>query len=405
MKILLQNRHDNLFGGVETYFKLIADALVEKGHQVIAVYTKSGKKRDIIKNGFKAFYLPNLDLEENAYYLKTRQGEIKKDLSRLKSIVVQEKPDIIHLNNTDYPSQYSFLNKYAPIIQSVHDFFNCCNTVLKMLPEGLCNNPSGISCFKNRCVSTRNIMELWRFKTKYLNLQAMKSFQRLLVATPYMQEVLIYNGFRNNRVQVMPLFVEDWGMQISNSEHIIIYAGRLAKEKGAIHFIQMLKALSSNFKAFIIGDGPQKDDCENLINIMGLNKRVEFTGFLNRNEIKDYFARASVVVIPSLWPEPFCLVGIEAMSCSKPVVAYEVGGISSWLTDNYNGLLVQRGDIPALVRRVDALLANESLAQEMGKNGRKLFEEKFSEETHLKNLISVYETVISSRLKKKSLKC
>ncbi|MDD5097541.1 MAG: glycosyltransferase [Candidatus Omnitrophica bacterium] len=397
MKILLQNQYDDLLGGVETYFKLVVDALIEKGHEVVAVYTKSGKKKDIKNNGFKAVYLPNLDLTENTYYAGTQKKEIKNDINLLKSMVINEKPDLIHLNNTHYPSQYNFLNQYAPVIQTVHDFFNCCNIVLKMLPEGVCNNPLGANCFKNKCISADSIMELWRFKTKSLNRQAMKKFQRLLVTTPYMQEVLICNGFRDDKIKILPLFVEDWGMNIKSQEPVIIYVGRLAKEKGVIHFIQMLKGLSIDFKAFIIGDGPQKEECENLVKIMGLNQKVEFTGFLNRNEIKDYFAKASVVVIPSLWPEPFCLVGLEAMSCSKPVVAYDTGGISSWLKDNHNGYLVRRGDLAGLARQVEALLKNKQLAQDMGKNGRQLFESKFSKNTHLKNLIAVYEDVVLSK--------
>lgn len=402
MKILLQNQYDDLLGGVETYFKLIADALMENGHEIAAVYTKSGKKRHIKKNGYRAFYLPNLDLPENIYFSKTRKDEIKRGLKLLESIVKQEKPDIIHLNNTHYPSQYSFLNRYAPVIQTVHDFFNCCNTVLKMLPDGICDDPLGISCFKNKCISPVSVMELWRFKTKYINREAMKKFQKLLVTTPYMKETLIYNGFREDNVQVMPLFVEDWGTNTISGENIIIYAGRLAKEKGVIHFIHMLKALSVNFRAFIIGDGPQREECENLASLVGLDKKVEFTGFLNRSEIKDYFAKASVAVIPSLWPEPFCLVGLEAMSCSKPVVAYSVGGITSWLRDGYNGYLVPRGDIIGLARRVEAVLNNQKASEDMGRNGRSLFVKKFSKTAHLNNLVSVYESVIS--FKNKSFK-
>jgi len=402
MKILLQNQYDDLLGGVETYFKLITDALIEKGHEVIAVYTKSGKKKDIQIKGYKAFYLPNLDLAEKVYYSKARKKETKKDIDSLKSIVAEEKPNLIHLNNTYYPGQYSFLNKYAPIIQTVHDYFHCCNTVLKMLPDNICNDSLGKSCFKNKCISPDSIMELWKFKTKCLSQEAMKRFQKIFVTTPYMKEMLIYNGFQEDKIQIMPLFVEDWGTNAKNDENVIIYAGRLAKEKGVVHFIHMLKALSSNFKAFIIGDGLQKDECESLVNIMGLNNKVEFTGFLNRNEIKDYFAKASVVVIPSLWPEPFCMVGLEAMSCSKPVVAYDAGGISSWLRDNYNGYLASRGDIPGLVHRVDTLLKNKKLAEEMGRNGRKLFEEKFSKKIHLDNLVAAYEDIaLSGSIKKK----
>lgn|GEM_PF-2109533 len=397
MKILLQNQYDDLLGGVETYFKLIADTLAEKGHDVIAVYTKSGRKKDSGKNSHKAFYLPNLDLDENVSYSNARKKEVKRDLALLRDIVAKEKPDIIHLNNTHYAAQYASLTRHAPVIQTVHDYFNCCNTVLKMLPDGICVNPMGMKCFKNKCISPDSAMELWRFKTKCLNRESMNGFQRLLVTTQYMKDMLIYNGFQRDKVQVMPLFVEDWKTDTTNNEHIIIYAGRLAKEKGVIHFIHMLKLLSVNFKAFIIGDGPQRDECENLVNIIGLDGKVGFTGFLNREEIKRYFSKASVVVIPSLWPEPFCLVGLEAMSCGRPVVAYNVGGISSWLKDCYNGYLVDRGNIPALANKVEDIIKNKELAEEMSKNGRELFEEKYSKRTHLKNLLSVYEEVVSRR--------
>jgi MoaA/NifB/PqqE/SkfB family radical SAM enzyme len=216
------------------------------------------------------------------------------------------------------------------------------------------------------------------------------------VTTAYMQKVLIDNGFPEDHVQVTPLFVEDWKMNIKNAEDTILYVGRLAKEKGVIHFIHMLKALPTHFKAFIIGDGPQREECENLVNKMGLDTQVVFTGFLSRDEIKDYYAKAFVIVVPSLWPEPFCLVGLEAMSCSKPVVAYDVGGISSWLKDNYNGYLVNRGDITGLAQRVDALLKNQKIAANFGINGRKLFEEKFSKKMHFNRLLSTYESVFLS---------
>ncbi|MDP8230014.1 MAG: glycosyltransferase [Candidatus Gorgyraea atricola] len=397
MKILLQNQYDDLIGGVETYFKLLINVLVEKGHEIIAIYTQSGKKNSIQKNNFKAFYLPNLDLTENTYFLKTRQKEITRDKALLKSIVIEQKPDIIHLNNTYYPSQYSFLNRYAPIVQTVHDFFNCCNTVVKMLPNRICDFPLGRDCFKNKCVSPKSVMELWRFKTRYFNREAMKRFERLLVTTPYMKGMLTCNGFQEDKVQVMPLFVEDWEINKKSNDDIIIFVGRLTKEKGATHFIHMLNALPVDFKAFIIGDGPQREECENLTNLKGLDAKVKFTGFLNRDEIKDYFSKASVVVIPSLWPEPFCLVGIEAMSYSKPAVAYNVGGISSWLRDNYNGYLAHTGDIQGLALRVEALLKNKKVAEDMGANGRLMFEEKFSKKTHFNNLLSTYESIVSAR--------
>lgn len=395
MKILLQNQYDGFLGGVETYFKLIIQSLKEKGHEIITVYTQSGRKYKPSNNGHKTFYLPNLDLDEGIYYSRLRINQIKNDLDLLKEIVIKEKPDIVHLNNTYYPRQYLFLNKYVPVIQTIHDFFNCCNTVLKILPDRICSAPLGRKCFNSKCISPKSIMELWRFKTKYLNREAMKRFQKVLVTTPYMKDMLVGNGFSNNKIQVLPLFVEDYKTDCVSYDNVVIFVGRLAKEKGVTHFIHMLKRLSCNFEAFIIGEGPQREEYENLIKALNLNEKVKFTGFLNQNQIRDYYVKASVVVIPSLWPEPFCLVGLEAMSCSRPVVAYNVGGISSWLRDNYNGYLVDRGNVQGLAHSVETILKNKWLMEGLGLNGRRLFEERFSEKIHFEGLFSVYEKVVS----------
>lgn len=398
---MLQNQYDRLLGGVETYFSLLQKKLLSEGHQVITIYTFSGKKNNLISNNHKVFYLPNLDLPEDVYYSKKRSQEIKQDRLFLKSIILEEKPDIIHINNTYYPIYFSPLQRYCPIIQTVHDFFHCCNTLLRMLPETNCDRPLGMGCFERGCISPKSIRELWRFKTKYTNREAMKKFNNLLVTTQYMKKMLVSNGFREEKVTVLPLFVEDWGLRAKYSGNVITYCGRLAKEKGVLHFIQMLRLIDADFTAVIIGDGPQKEECENLAQITGLTDKIKFTGFLNREELRDYFSQSAVVVIPSLWPEPFCLVGIEAMSFSKPVVAYDVGGIPSWLKDNYNGYLLHRGDINGLAQAVATILKNRGLSQGLGENARLLFEEKFRAQTHFESLFSIYESVLPRKGKAK----
>ncbi|TAM43327.1 glycosyltransferase family 1 protein [bacterium] len=394
MKILLQNQYDAPLGGVETYFQLMLKALLEKGHEVIAVYTFSGKKNTIRRDNFKAFYLPNLDLPEEIYCSQRRKREIKQDLVLLRSIVEKEKPDVLHLNNTYYPAQFNFLRSQVPVIQSVHDFFNCCPTLLKMFNDQTCGMPSGVGCFRKGCVSPKSIRELWRFKAKYVNREAMKQFDRQLVTSGYMKEVLLSNGFEEDRVEVVPLFVEEQVSSGERQEDAVMYAGRLAAEKGVLHFIHMLKLIKHPFKAYIAGEGPLREECENLVKFAGLEDRVTFTGFLSRKELKEYFLKSAVVVVPSLWPEPFCLVGIEAMSFAKPVVAYNTGGISSWLRDNYNGSLAERGEIKELARAVETILQDKKLALNMGENGRLLFAERFTEQKHFARLFSIYEALV-----------
>jgi glycosyltransferase involved in cell wall biosynthesis len=104
-----------------------------------------------------------------------------------------------------------------------------------------------------------------------------------------------------------------------------------------------------------------------------------------------------MVVIPSLIPEAFGLVGIEAMTFGKPVVAFDSGGIREWLIDGETGFLVKRGDIRGLGDRISQLLKEESLAREMGKKGKERVEKFYRKDIHLKKLLAIYEEVINKR--------
>jgi glycosyltransferase involved in cell wall biosynthesis len=81
---------------------------------------------------------------------------------------------------------------------------------------------------------------------------------------------------------------------------------------------------------------------------------VTMLGQLNSREVNAAIDASSLVAVPSLWPEPFGLMGIEAQARGRPVVAYDVGGISEWMGDA--GILVPRGDTGALARSISTVL-------------------------------------------------
>jgi glycosyltransferase involved in cell wall biosynthesis len=76
------------------------------------------------------------------------------------------------------------------------------------------------------------------------------------------------------------------------------------------------------------------------------------------------------VVVPSLWPEPFGLVGPEAMAHGLPVIASRVGGIPEWLADGEVGFLFEPGDVQGLADRINRLLFDRALARRLGQQAR-----------------------------------
>ena len=101
-----------------------------------------------------------------------------------------------------------------------------------------------------------------------------------------------------------------------------------------------------------------------------------------------------MVVVPSTWPEPFGMVGIEAMAYGKPVIAFDVGGISEWLKDGETGFLVKLRDEVALAETLNLLLGDHSLAIRMGSKGREAVEKRFTPETHVDELLGRFQKEI-----------
>ena len=101
-------------------------------------------------------------------------------------------------------------------------------------------------------------------------------------------------------------------------------------------------------------------------------------------------ARASAVVFPSLWAEPFGIVGMEALARGVPVVGFDVGGVRDWLEDDVNGYLVPRNDTVLMANRLRALLEDAELRRRFGQAGIEKVKAHFNRDDHVKSLLACY---------------
>ncbi|MDQ5820210.1 MAG: glycosyltransferase family 4 protein [Actinomycetota bacterium] len=134
----------------------------------------------------------------------------------------------------------------------------------------------------------------------------------------------------------------------------VFYTGRLSPEKG----IAELVAATEGMNLVVSGDGPLRSLVPNAL------------GFISRNELHERFARAAVVVCPSI-SEGFGVVCAEAMAHGKPVVASAVGGLRGLVDDERTGLLVAPGDVEALRAAIQRLLDDPELRARLGSAARR----------------------------------
>jgi glycosyltransferase involved in cell wall biosynthesis len=180
-----------------------------------------------------------------------------------------------------------------------------------------------------------------------------------------------------------------------SDRNLILFVGQLIRGKGVDILLEALARVQAPFECLILGDGSHRAFCENLCRKLGLGDRVHFCGLIKSQELVKYYLECSVALVSSVWPEPFGMVGPEAMRHGLPVVAFDVGGISEWLMDGVNGYLVPRMDRARFAARVQELLLDKALARRMGERGLEMVRQRHDPSKQITALERMFDSVIS----------
>jgi len=179
----------------------------------------------------------------------------------------------------------------------------------------------------------------------------------------------------------------------------IIFVGRLAPHKHVDHLIDVFRSLSTEFsdlKLEIIGDGVERNRLKRMARKYGISDRISFHHNLRYREVISLIKGAKVLVLPST-REGFGMVLAEANACSVPVVAYRTGGVVEVINDGENGFLVEPCDRDSLRKKINLILSNTELRNNMGSKGRKIVEEKFVWDRIVSTLKNTYRVILCQK--------
>jgi len=155
----------------------------------------------------------------------------------------------------------------------------------------------------------------------------------------------------------------------------LLAVGRLVEKKGFAQLIEAVAQLSVPFRLRIFGDGPERGRLTEAIRAADLSDHVELCASQTHAELPQEYARAHVVVVPSIVDstgdrDGLPNVVLEAMASGRPVVASNAGAISSAIVSGHSGFLVPPGNTIALTRILEWLAGRPGLWPELGRNGR-----------------------------------
>jgi glycosyltransferase involved in cell wall biosynthesis len=412
MKILHVHGEYVSFGGAETYLRDVMQAQRAAGHEVNVVYSSD------VPPG----YAP----KDHEIFLPPSYG-VKSGLRALphfRRLLKRLDPDVLHLHVTHYhisPLVLAYLIAQKPSVQTVQDTLAFCFKEpnasqladwARILPDhSACYLPVGRACFRTGCATTflsnsRLFSALARIPAVLWRRAIHQRIGHFLANSEFTRADLIRNGFRTDRIDVvyMNLAIPDaWRAEndhvASDEPPLILYAGKISAIKGVPRLVEALALLArEKWQAILAGTGPDMAEVRSKIVSAGLEGRVRILDSVSHEQLGAYYRRASIVVFPSIWPEPFGLVGIEAMYFAKPVVGFNVGGVSEWLKDQETGFLVTAGDTTRFAERIRELLNNPTLRTRMGAAGKASASQFFDSTANLALLEAMYKKVISSRI-------
>jgi glycosyltransferase involved in cell wall biosynthesis len=317
-----------------------------------------------------------------------------------KKIINKEKPDIIHLLNTD--STYFIANKIKNIPK-----FATINGPLFCEFGG--SHPNGKSCYncsnKERFLLSFKKWGLiglfyWIYnrRSQYQLKKSLKNCRKIFPVSNAIKKMLVEKGISKSKIEIIhnpisttnikPNLRLKKELNISKNKKIIFYAGRLAKNKG-IHFT--IKAIKDLENVVFLIAGKKRDYYDELIQLtkkLKIEDKVKFLGFINNDKITEYFSITDLVVHPCFFYEPLSRMLIEATNQGLPIVASNIGGNSEIVENNKNGYLIENNQ--ELKEKISKLINDNKLLKKFGENSKKIAKNKFSYKQISEKLIKEY---------------
>jgi glycosyltransferase involved in cell wall biosynthesis len=336
MRILVSNEARSGGGGVESYLAALAPALRAAGHDVALLYA-------------------NTAAEQGPTRIETGESWSTRDLGITTAIERARgwRPDVCFAHNMRHLDVEDAIVAAWPTVKMMHAYAGAClsgHKAFSFPSLQACARPCDAGCIAyflpRRCGRLRPDVMMKQYGWARRQQALFPRYKAMVVASDHMRaEFSRYDGLAG-RVTTIPLFTSGPAAVTSARTLDVVFLGRLTPLKGADLLLDGLRAaaaaLGRPVRALIAGEGPHRAALQSKAAALRRQGSViaDVPGWIDAARRDAALASASVLALPSRWPEPFGLVGLEAARFGVPTIAFETGGIGTWLSSGVNGVLV-----------------------------------------------------------------
>ena len=411
-------------GGGEMSAYTIANNLAQKGVNLTVITNTSLTGKVFSEIGcLKVIRVPLLSQRFNGKYPFSDELRFNMqhfDSSRVLEIIKKLKPDVLHIEHK--AAGFVRLRKIAkiPVVLFVRDYWPLCISGEFFNGKRPCFNCTTVNALKctvgngTYFVDVRRTHEIMYnlllspqrlFLSKKVLQRKQNLFQecdKIVANSEYVKRMLAtFLNIPENKLGViyppLPSFPYVKRLFQENDKRIFAYIGWLTHGKGVINLLKAFhKALKTNpnISLKIFGRGNLESYIKRYIILNGLTGRISFEGFLEQSKFCKTLESVDVVIVPSLWPEPFGRITSEAMLCGRPVIINPVGGLTEQVKDGLTGFYANAYDINMFAEKIlDVSVVSRSELLVMGNRARDFVLTKFNNDLQVRALMKIYEEI------------
>ena len=187
------------------------------------------------------------------------------------------------------------------------------------------------------------------------------------------------------------------GYKIPEDKHIVLFLGRIGKEKNITEILQYLENIDRDDIVFIIaGAGPFLSELKDICSNSKIRDRLIFTGMIDSSKVGNFYSKADVFVSAST-SETQGLTFIESMACSTPIICRHDDCLDGVLIDGETGFGYDTEE--EFIDYLNQILDNKKLRDKMGKNCKQLVDENYTEDSFANKIEQIYIKVIENHAK------
>ncbi len=359
-------------GGTTIHTYQLAKALDQLGHQIhVVAASHPGAPKEEVKENIQIHRVRRPYSVFSAYRTKALLKELDiihgHGICAYGHLMLNKFPTVVKMHNTWFGEQerYKKLDADANVTRKV-DSATMMKLYIKM-DKTCCERADHLIC----------ISDVIKSETKKYGITDEKM-------------TVIHNGIDYARFDVK----ENYRDKLNLKGAVVGYIGRLEPHKG----VEFLIKAAQNIRAqlLVVGGGSDEGRLKGLVQKLGLEKKVKFTGYLPYDEIPKYYASMDIVVYPTLY-EPLGNVVLEAMAAGKPIIASNVDGIPEIFKEG-TGYMITTSQLEyELEEKLKILLDDENLRKKMGVKGKELVKDHSWLEV-ARETVKVCESVLEHRV-------